>query len=83
MDYCGGGGGKVYVGLPPKLLGGGAGSTRHVLISDNLLVRENYFDYNIVWNENVRLLRRFSKEYFEADLDRNTCLQATSSRGEM
>ena len=40
---------------------------QHLLISNNLLVRKNYFDSNIVWNENVRTLRHFSKDYFEAD----------------
>ena len=46
-------------------------STRkNVLISDHLLVRKKYFDSNIVRNENVRILRRFSKDYFEA---RFTC----------
>ena len=57
--------------------------TTNVLISDNLLVRKNYFDSNIVWNENVRILRRFCKDYFEADVDRSTCLHATSSGREM
>ena len=33
--------------------------TTNVLISDNLLVRKNYFDSNILWNENVRILQRF------------------------
>ena len=55
----------------------------HVLISDNLQVRKKYFDSNIVWNGNVRILRRFSKDYFEADVDRRICLHATSSRREM
>ena len=56
---------------------------QHVLISDNLPVRKNYFDSNIVQNENARLLRRFSKDYFEADVDRSTCLHMTSSRREI
>ena len=43
-----------------------------MLISDHLLVRKKYFDSNIVRNENVRILRRFSKDYFEADVDRST-----------
>ena len=33
-----------------------------VLISDNSLLRKNYFDSNIVWNKNVRILRHFSKD---------------------
>ena len=33
----------------------------NTLISNNLLVRKNYFGSNIVWNENVRILRRISK----------------------
>ena len=44
-----------------------------MLITHNLLVRENYLDSNIVLNENVRILRRFSKDYFEVDIDRSTC----------
>ena len=56
---------------------------QHVSISDNLPVTENYFDSNIVQNENASLLRRFSKDYFEADVDRSTCLHMTSSRCEI
>ena len=41
--------------------------TTNVLISNNLLVRKNCFNSTIVWNENVRLLRHFSKD-FEVDL---------------
>ena len=36
---------------------------QHVLISDNLLVRKNYFDFNIIWYENLRILQRFSTDY--------------------
>ena len=54
--------------------------TTNVFISNNLLVRKNYFDSNIVWNENVRIMPCFPKDYFEADVDRSTCLHATSSR---
>ena len=48
---------------------------QHVLISDNLPVRKSYFDSNIIWNENARILRHFSMDYFEADVDRSmfTC----------
>ena len=39
----------------------------------------SYFDSNIIG----RILRRFfSTDYFEADVDRSTCLHATSSRPE-
>ena len=41
-----------------------------MLISDNLLVRKSYFHSNIVWNKNIRIMRRFSKDYFEADIDK-------------
>ena len=44
----------------------------HVLISNNLLVRKSYFDSNIIQNENARILRHFSMDYFEADVDRST-----------
>ena len=30
-----------------------------MLISDNLPVRKSYFDSNIIYNENARILRRF------------------------
>ena len=33
--------------------------TINVLISDNLSVRKSYFDYNIIQNENARILRHF------------------------
>ena len=42
-----------------------------MLISDNLLVRKNYFNSNIVWNKNVRILGCFSTDYFEAYIDRS------------
>ena len=45
--------------------------TTNVLISDDLLVEKNDFNSNIVWNKNVRILRHFSKDYFEADVDRS------------
>ena len=54
-----------------------------VLISDNSPVRKNYFDSNIVWNINVRIMQRFSMDYFGADVERSICLHATSSRREM
>ena len=50
-----------------------------MLISDNLPVRKSYFDSNIIQNENARILRLFSTDYFEEDVDRSTCLHATSS----
>ena len=57
---------------------------QHVLISDSLMVRNSYFDFNIMQNENARILRCFfSTDYFEADVDRNTCLHATSSMREV
>ena len=56
---------------------------QEILISNNLPVRKNYFDSNIVQNENARLLRRFSMDYFEADVYRSTCLHTTSSRREV
>ena len=49
---------------------------QHMLISDNLPVRKNYFDSNIVQNENARLLRRFSEDYFKVDMDRWTWTEA-------
>ena len=54
-----------------------------MLIRDNLLVRKNYFDSNIVQNENARLLQCFSKDYFEVDFDRSTCLHTKSWRPEV
>ena len=45
--------------------------TTQVLISDNSTVRENYFDSNIIYNENARLLRCFQMDYFEADVVRS------------
>ena len=50
--------------------------TTNVLISDNLPVRKSYFDSNII----ARILRRvfFSTDYFEAEIDRSTCLYATA-----
>ena len=32
---------------------------QYVLISDSLPVRKSYFDSNIMWNENARILRNF------------------------
>ena len=46
-----------------------------MLISDNLPVRKIYFDSNIIYNENAK---DFSKDYFEADVDRSTCFHAKS-----
>ena len=43
----------------------------YVLISENLLLRKIYFDSNIVRNKNVRILRRFPKDAFEADVERS------------
>ena len=57
--------------------------TTNVLISDDLLVRKNDSDSKITWNENVSLLRSFSKDYFEADVDRSTYLHAMSSGHEI
>ena len=55
---------------------------QHILISDNLPVRKSYFDSYIIKNESARILRRISTDYFEADVDRSTCVHATSSRHE-
>ena len=52
-----------------------------MLISDNLRERKNYFDSNIVWNENVRILRRFSKDYIAADVDRSTRVYVRRHQG--
>ena len=49
-----------------------------MLIHDNSVVRKNYFDSNIIQNENARTLQSFSKNYFEADIEKKgTCLQVT------
>ena len=48
-----------------------------MLISDKLPVRKSYFDSSIIQNENARILRHFSKDYFEVHVDRRTCLHAT------
>ena len=45
--------------------------TTHVLISDNSPVRKNYFDSNIILNENARILRFLQIDYFEADVARS------------
>ena len=42
-----------------------------MLISDNLPVRENYFDSNIIQNENAGKLRCLQMDYFEADVARS------------
>ena len=39
-----------------------------MLISDNSPVMKNYFDSNIIKNENARILRCLLMDYFEADL---------------
>ena len=39
-----------------------------MLISDNSPVRKNYFDSNIIENENARILRCLQTDYFEADV---------------
>ena len=44
--------------------------------------KKRYFDSNIIKHENARILRRSFTDYFEADVDRSTCLNATSSRRE-
>ena len=44
---------------------------RNVLISDNLPVRKNYFDSNIIQNENAGILRCLQMDYFEADVARS------------
>ena len=49
---------------------------QHVFISDNSGVRKNYFDSNIIQNENVSILRRVLKNYFEADIDRSDVIKA-------
>ena len=54
-----------------------------MLISHNLPVRKSYFDSNIISNKNARILRRFFLDYFEADINRSTCLHVTSSRHEI
>ena len=41
---------------------------KHVLMSDNSRVRKNYFDSNIVLNQNVRILGRFSNDYLKRTL---------------
>ena len=51
----------IFVDLP----------TTHVLISDNSPVRKNYFDSNIIYNENARILRCLYMGYFEADVARS------------
>ena len=33
------------------------------------MVTKNFFDSNIPWNENVSILRRFRKDYFEASTE--------------
>ena len=42
-----------------------------MLISDNSPVRINYFDSNIIQNENARILGRFQMDSFEADVARS------------
>ena len=42
-----------------------------MLISDNSPVRKNYFDSNIIQNENARILRCLHMDYFEADIARS------------
>ena len=32
---------------------------------------KKYFGLNVVWNETIRILRRFSKDYFQTDVDRS------------
>ena len=54
--------------------------TTHVLITDNLPVRKNYFSSNIVQNDNAILMLHLSKKYFEVDVDRSTFVHTTSSR---
>ena len=44
---------------------------QHMLISDNSRVRQNYFDSNLIQNENARMLRRFQMDSFEADVARS------------
>ena len=33
------------------------------LISNNLCVRENHYDSNIIWNDNARILQHVLKDY--------------------
>ena len=55
-----------------------------MLISDNSPARKNYFDSNIIQNENARLLPCFQMDYFKAGVARSQkCLHPTSSRREM
>ena len=42
-----------------------------MLMSNNSLVKKNYFDSNIIWNENARILGCLQMDYFEADVARN------------
>ena len=41
-----------------------------MLISDNSPVRKNYFDSNIILNENARVLQCLQMDYIEADVAR-------------
>ena len=52
---------------------------QHMLISDDLTVRKNYFNSNMVQNEKHGYCDVFSKNYFEADVDRSAFLHTTSS----
>ena len=45
--------------------------TTHVLITANSRVKKNYFDSNIIQNENARVLRCLQMDYFEADVARS------------
>ena len=42
-----------------------------MLISDNSPVRKNYFDSNIIKNENARVLLCLQMDYFKADVARS------------
>ena len=52
-----------------------------MLINDNLPVRKSYFDSNIMIN-GKDIVTVFLTDYFDADVDISTCLQATSSMRE-
>ena len=56
---------------------------QHVLISYNSPVRKNYFDSNIIQNENAGILQCLQMNYFEAYIARSQCLHLTSSKREM
>ena len=56
---------------------------RSSAISDNSLVRKNYFDSNIIQNENARILPCFKWTILKRTSPEVKCLHPTSSRREM